>query len=243
MLVDGYLRIAGLQNNRNINVNDLANIVMKYYFSHDIIDKNTILESDIVHKYDILTINQGCELTTNPWNEPTNKGGKLILECTQLILNSNSKINLNNKGYFGGRHPECQGYSYCGQSKKSIEPNYDGGGGKRGGGGYGTKGNYNIYTAKGGLTYGNKELTTVYLGSGGGAGDGNWYMNGTNGGGAIIIKCLINILMGNNSYIQANGGDNLHPKYVTGCGSGGSIYLSSPKITNNGYIQAIGGEI
>ena len=81
-------------------------------FQRTIIDKNTILESDITHYFDILIIKNGIELTTNEWNIYTNKGGKLILNCIDLILEPNSFINFNNKGYKGGKIGGYQGYSY-----------------------------------------------------------------------------------------------------------------------------------
>ena len=211
-----------------------------------IIDKNTELKSGIVHKYDILIIKQGFELTVNEWKIPSGlfsfnileySGGKLILKCNSLILENNSEITVNGKGYKGGKIGCYQGYSYNEQSYWSKNSNY-GGGGWISGGGYGTNGENGDENGKGGLIYGNNELTKIYLGSGGGGGHKS---NGTSGGGAIIIECEDNIIIGKNSYICANGENSTNNNGIIGCGSGGSIYLKSPNIINNGFIQAIGG--
>ena len=77
----------------------------------------------------------------------------------------------------------------------------------------------------------------IYLGSGGGAG----YQNkGTAGGGAIIIECENGIFIGENASIIADGENSLDT-YDSGCGGGGSIYIKTNTIVNNGIISAIGG--
>ena len=134
-------------------------------------------------------------------------------------------------------------------SIRSIEANCGGGGGSKvfafgGGGGYGTVGEPGgdiNYGGHGGEMYGNEQLTTVYLGSGGGA-CGVAY--GSNGGGAIVIKCETEIIIDKNALIvcdgQSIGTDASHN--CSGCGSGGSICLKALKIVNKGVISAIGGK-
>ena len=95
-------------------------------------------------------------------------------------------------------------------------------------------------------TFGDATLKEIYLGSGG----GGYYchnilskdvsVNGTNGGGVIIIKCKHKIVIENNAFITANGENNTQSEKA-GCGSGGSIYLKAPTIVNNGTISALGG--
>ena len=168
----------------------------------------------------------------------SNYCGKLEIECNSLILENGSGISVNNKGYKGGMKGGFQGYSYNGSPKQSMDPNF-GGGGTNTGGGYGTVGHGFGKVKHGGSTYGNKRLMPVYLGSGGGGGS---LHHGTNGGGAIIINCKNEIIVGVDASITANGGYRIGIDAKShGCGSGGSIYLKSPSITNNGYIHALGG--
>ena len=236
-----------------------------------IIDSPTVLESDIVHKYGILKIVKGGTITVPGWNEKTNCGGKLLIHCHSLIMEDGAKIDLKGKGYKGGQviNNVCyQGYSYNGTPRCSNNPNF-GGGGCFGGGGTYTKepssdnragnGNYSqipIEMGKfDGKSYGDETLSTLHLGSGGGAYRKTYYfstetMNGSNGGGAILVFARKEIIVDKNACILAEGG-NLQPintvdnnksrHKVGGLGSGGSIYLKAPKILNNGEISVRGG--
>eukprot|EP01084_Bolivina_argentea_P051903 95403_1 len=137
---------------------------------------------------------------------------------------------------------------------KNRKANIGGGGAglndKAGGGGagYGTKGDdgyideeSNEYTDNknkngfGGNCYGNKYLSKLYLGSGGGGSQCNL---GGDGAGAIFIECQNLINYGS---ITANGGDSM---IGAGAGSGGSIYCTVHKsiiMNNESLIQAKGG--
>ena len=80
---------------------------------------------------------------------------------------------------------------------------------------------------EGGKVYGDKELSILHLGSGGGS---IMKAKGGNGGGAIRIKCLGNFILNGKAKITANGeaGDGA----VSGCGSGGSIHIIVGKKEN-----------
>ena len=107
-----------------------------------------------------------------------------------------------------------------------------------------------------GNCYGDDQLSTIHLGSGGsGCQSYNLFKSafsdddslkekynfrGTNGGGSIVIECTKNIIIEKGGKILANGEN--ENNYWSGCGSGGSIYLKAKQIINNGLIQAIGGK-
>ena len=154
------------------------------------------MESDKTHKYDSIIIESFGILTTTEWNG--NNGGILTLKTHSIIIKSNGQINVNGKGYKGGKAKDAeydgiayQGESYKNASTMNTDTNYGGGGGSicsqsygvtgGGGGGYGTNGNDeepNRYPnnggnnpgGKGGVIYGDPKLTNLYLGSGGGSG-------------------------------------------------------------------------
>ena len=75
-------------------------------------------------------------------------------------------------------------------------------------------------------------LRVLYLGSGGG---GCMKINGTNGGGALMIECENGIVIHKNAIISVNG-EFCQDNTRVGCGSGGSIYLKAPKILNYGKL-------
>lgn len=234
-----------------------------------IIDKVVVLESNKIHKYKNLKVSANGVLTVPNWDERSNTGGILRLQCESLVLESNSEINLDGKGYKGGKKGSYQGYSYnsitindpslkngCkdqnGASRVNSNYSHGGGGGgdstsglwtgAGGGGGYGSNGKNGggIGGGKGGLSYGDLKLANIYLGSGGGA---SFDYRGTNGGGAVIIVCQKSIIIEENAKISVNGENVTDARNKwSGCGSGGSIYLKSPKIINNGLISAVGGK-
>ena len=120
-----------------------------------------------------------------------------------------------------------------------------------GGGGYGTMGTQFGASSSdagylGGRTYGNIQLKTLYLGSGGGSckpKDGPAGVGG-NGGGALWLRCDGVITMRKNSRISSNG--DIARSYESGCGSGGSIYIlmvnyECLKQHETAMIEAIGG--
>ena len=234
-----------------------------------IIDKLTVLESNKLYKFENLQIINNGILTVDGWDIETRNGGIFNIKCDSLILDNNGKIDLTGKGYEGGQLWGYQGYSYANNklnysgSSQSQLNNFGGGGGNSldglgGGGGYGTNGNDGFLGGKGGISFGNSKLSLIankgiYMGSGGGG------INGTCGGGIIIIQCTKWIkLLSKNCKIIANGENAIQSatnnnnntndkndfgnvKMYVGCGSGGSIYLRTPVLLNNGSIEAIGG--
>ena len=199
-------------------------------------DNNLVLKSAKVHEYDNLILNDKSVLTVNGYNNDDKKGGLLILKIwNTLVINDNSKINLNGLGYKGG-YGDHQGHSYKGNSVISNKNNYGGGGsGPRGAGaGYGTKGQ-TFGFALGGECYGNNKLDILYLGSGGG---GSELFKGGNGGGSIKIECN-KLIIHKHSGIYCNGSNG---NGLSGGGSGGSIYIICNELINYGNIHAKGGK-
>eukprot|EP01084_Bolivina_argentea_P281068 480841_1 len=92
---------------------------------------------------------------------------------------------------------------------------------------------------KGGKTYGNKKLSILHLGSGGGSVITH---NGGCGGGALRIVCFGKIILKKRASIACNGLEGVGNK--SGCGSGGSIYIVMNTYENiemgmNSVIKAI----
>ena len=234
-----------------------------------IVDKARIYTSDVLHRFDILKITRTVSITVCKWNETTMKGGLLKLHGKSLILEKCAIINVNGKGYRGGKSSKVSGgyhgYSYNWESNESENANYGGGGGGIatsigtvsigvfsgfgrlyvGGGGDGTEGKHATNSKKtgseGGQCYGDETLSRVNLCSGGGCGSEICKNHIESiGGDAIIIECDESIVISKGASIMANGENEKH-FYGSGCGSGGSIFLKAPKIVNDGLIQAIGG--
>lgn len=217
-----------------------------------IIDKVKVLDTstNAPYKFNILKIlNNGC-LTVKKYDPITHTGGILRLQCKELILESGGSINVTGKGYPGGNRSYYQGYSYKYDAPNlptdSVEPNLGGGGGAwggwgAGGGGYGTPGKSGFChgepSGKAGLTYGDRDVSVVYCGSGGG---NSKFGFGSAGGGGIMIECEGNIRIENGATIIANGGD-LKQDSLNGCGSGGTIWIRAKEVKNDGLISAVGG--
>ena len=134
----------------------------------------TLLSNNKINRFDILRISKGGILTTTAVGDAGGSGsGKLIIHCNQLIVDSGGVISVNGKGCKGGK------YSRAGRSPldKARAVQYDyrittpGAGGKgSGGGGYGTCGYDGSVDGSGGTAYGDKFLSTVFVGAGGGGG-------------------------------------------------------------------------
>eukprot|EP00484_Ammonia_sp_Unknown_P020162 CAMPEP_0197034854 /NCGR_PEP_ID=MMETSP1384-20130603/12807_1 /TAXON_ID=29189 /ORGANISM="Ammonia sp." /LENGTH=337 /DNA_ID=CAMNT_0042464823 /DNA_START=65 /DNA_END=1078 /DNA_ORIENTATION=- len=176
-------------------------------------------------------------------------GGKLLLECSTLIIEKGGKIDVDSCGYTSGTY-YTSGESITDLGRyKDRSANIGGGGAGLdtvcggGGAGYGTKGDDGKHgTASddtyglGGHTYGDKYLHRFYLGSGGG---GSLSAAGGDGGGAIYIKCDY---LRNDGFITANGGD---AELGAGAGSGGSIHIvanTNIDMDKHALIQARGGK-
>eukprot|EP01084_Bolivina_argentea_P109655 195996_1 len=114
-----------------------------------------ILQCGIVHKYDMIVIEENGELTTTPWTAngiigalwsgSKGFGGTLMLEAQSIVIKENAKLHVNGFGYRGGK-VGVQGESVKSQGTNNINANMGGGGAAKGilagggGGGYGTKG-------------------------------------------------------------------------------------------------------
>ncbi len=130
---------------------------------------------------------------------------------------------------------------------KNSTSGYGPGGGKLkvngsvgGGGGYGSKGQYQSTDTTYGNLYGASALSHLHGGSGGGAGTST---GGGAAGGAISLEAdgngTLTLVAG--GVLSANGGSVADPAAAGGGGgSGGSIRLSGKTITNNGTIRAKG---
>ena len=230
------------------------------------------LEADVPHIFNNIIIEDGGKLSIDPWDGI--KGGHLILICKSLQIKPYGMIDVSNLGYLGGipcdnTRPNVAyaGESYEKKGKKTKQINNGGGGGGSqnngygscggGGGGYGTAGDNsepNIYDniikegGAGGETYGDDEMSMIYMGSGGGAGapyhNGGIKAKGGNGGGIVII---IAEEFKNEGKVCANGGDGEDAIEKSsgsggGGGSGGSIYIVTDKIIEKGILSVIGGK-
>ncbi len=138
-----------------------------------------------------------------------------------------------------------------GGTSESVEPPSLRGGG--GGGGYGTPGEdgetRNKPAGLGGESYGNADMSRIFLGSGGGAG-GDWSGNaskGGAGGGAVIIFSA-NIVVNNTGTIQVNGADGQQEPAGSivgggGGGSGGTVFIKAQTATlGTNLVEALGGD-
>eukprot|EP01084_Bolivina_argentea_P260176 439275_1 len=196
-------------------------ICILYAFPKLIIAKNTKFTMNGNNHCSLIHIKENGILTVDEWNIERKNGGILVVFCENIILEKGATIDLKAKGYKGGKQG-YSGHSYKGTSKRTREANFGGGGGEYGGGGgYGSRAkdgwhNYN----SGGRMYGDKQLSILHLGSGGG---GEYYNIGGSGGGALKIQCLSNIIMKEDTSISCNGGDGSGRD--SGGGSGGSIHI------------------
>ena len=152
----------------------ILEIIELYIPEIQVTNKTAVLETNAIHKYEILKIVKGGILTTESWDPKYNlKGGVLRIHCNSLILENGGRISVTGKGYKGGEKGGFQGHSYKRGSypRQSTSPNYGGGGGKPGygwyhnygaGAGYASKGGDGVphkgRVAKGGDTYGDKTL-------------------------------------------------------------------------------------
>ncbi len=237
-----------------------------------IISSPTKIEADTLNKFGKIIIEDGGILSINPWDG--NKGGRLILMCNSLIIKPNGIIDVSGIGYLGGvpcdntcPNQADSGESYQGKGRKSTEPNYGGGGGGQqdgayggiggGGGGYGIRGENsepNTYQkghregGKGGNIYGDEEMKTIYMGSGGGAGapfnNGGEKAHGGNGGGVVVIVASE---FNNEGKIISDGGNGEDANENTqgsggGGGSGGSVFVVYSSLICKGEISVNGGK-
>ena len=86
------------------------------------------LESGLWHKLGILTIGYIGYITSNSWDPPLSKGGKLMTVCKCLTLKCGSTIDRTGKGYQGGKNESFNGESFAGSPSCNIYSSYGGDG-------------------------------------------------------------------------------------------------------------------
>jgi len=145
----------------------------------------------------------------------------LDFEAWTLTIDNTSAINLDGRGYIGGK-----GYDERGRTVGNVYGSAEGAGGSYGGLGGGYQGRAPN------STYG--DLTNPQdLGSGGGAWGNN---DGGDGGGRLKLNAINVIVDGS---LRANGGESQGS--AAGDGSGGSILILTKTISGSGSVQANGG--
>jgi len=185
-----------------------------------------------IPQYDNMTIQSGASITATTFD--TAKYGIVCIMCkTKATIIG--EINTDALGFEGGSQGGHTGASY-GRGQivtTSYNPNLGGGAtiyspsSAAGAGSYGSRGSAGNLTQS--YTYGNAELSKVYLGSGGG---GHYHDAGGDGGGAIMIFAKELDVYNNISSLGSAG------PAGTG-GSGGSVLVKTNKITmNSGNISS-----
>ena len=254
VVVCGFLRqrLSSKKKYKDLSIpSDIASLCVKYYGALDgklIIKRfNTHTFKDIYYEYDSITLNEGSVLTCNGWDSKHKSGGILHIVCYGDIILNTARISLDGKGYKGGK-AGMSGESHSGKSKYTDTNNYGGGGGtdrynkkhiKGANASYGGKGEVCAASSTHRFTgfaaigecYGDKELSILYRGSGG----GGYYpddindnerlkcaRHGGNGGGALKLECYGRIIFNGISTISCNGMDGA---VNAGNGSGGSIHI------------------
>ena len=231
--------------------------------------------------YTSVTIAAGATVTVTPWNGTT--GGTLRWKVQGAVtILAGGTLTVDGAGYRGGKlgiytcsgggFTGFDGESNLGSGNQDPGPNGGGGGagqpgssqGSAGGGGsYGASGTAGVGKGNGsnpgqpGAVYGDPQISTLMLGSGGGT--GGMDANGTcprqtgpggAGGGAIRIVALTIVVGGT---VRADGEDGTASKCNTascgssddggsGGGAGGSIHLRAKTLTIPGTLSAVGGK-
>jgi hypothetical protein len=142
-----------------------------------------------------------------------------VLVLGSAVLDPGSRMSVNACGYPVGANR--------GPGTAPVNADWGGGAGYGGPGGHGWGG------TAGGIVYGSA-TQPIDLGSAGGISGGDI---GTPGGGAIRFSVAGALL--HSGTISANGGSN--PPRSGGCGSGGSIWLTTAFLSGGGLISAAGG--
>jgi len=222
-----------------------------------------------VPNYLDVTVRSNGVLTASAWTGGAANwapGGVVAFRVKRsFTIETGGRVTADALGFAGGAGVSSgasangyQGESYnLNVGVQSREPNNGGGGGGLyfsttgdaggggGGGGHGTAGtagaNVEPYHGLGGTTYGNTNMTTLFLGSGGGAGgtddDGGGSSKGGDGGrGGGIVYIAAHTLMlegglsaagGDGETVQDTDGDAGDESGGGGGGSGGTVLLSS----------------
>ena len=151
----------------------------------------------------------------------------LSIKATEILIDSNSSINVSGRGYLGGRNGANT--NSCGMTLGNLP-----GSQPRSGGSYGGVGSWYDGAAGPGPVYGQPD-EPVYLGSGGSIGGSASYPGG-NGGGRVRIEAGTLVVDGQ---VNANGA--MGAENWAGSGSGGSIWIKAGLVRGSGLITANGG--
>ena len=182
---------------------------------------DTVLTTKVAILTGTLTHTNNLATSTNSLGVWT-PNARVQIVCSNLTVNSTGSINVNGKGYGGGKLNNTDGYG----------PGRGVGAGSAGGGGYG--GVAGRAAGLYGQTYGDAAVPEQ-PGSGGGGGMTD-SIPGGNGGGVVRIEAsgAVNVL----GTISANGlGRNRH---YSGGGSGGSVYITCKILAGSGTVSANG---
>eukprot|EP01084_Bolivina_argentea_P320066 555272_1 len=224
-------------------------ILCIHYFGTDGVDGHLIvpkygritLDKQCMYQFSSILINENGTLKCSP------RQTIHIMCFGDVIIERNGQINFDGMGYCGGSE-NCKGESYENECTRCCCLNYDGGGGggswcgSGGGGSYGSCGQcggcdscfcccwhccFCCNYGWNGCKYGNKKLSVLHLGSGGGGGDRGAGIDcaapqGGNGGGAIRLQCFGTIILKQEARMSCNGISGIGD---SGGGSGGSIHI------------------
>eukprot|EP01083_Nonionella_stella_P071616 192491_1 len=249
---------------------DINTLIAKYIPAKDgilhITGQDTVtLRSDYVYEFDSIFIGKNAKLTVECYSPKTQIGGKLLL-CSLTNIYNYGIIDITGCGY---RNQQSDDNPW--KAKQCFRGIGAGNNGKCGSGaGYGTRGKESIPLAKkydkqskGGMAYGDENISTLYLGSAGGNGtdrvhDYEWQLRhdrlylGSAGGGALWLNCYQyeGVCYGENNGSIVNTGGDIKcdgancDAYWGGAGSGGSIKIECKKFIMDSLsvISVNGGE-
>lgn len=190
--------------------------------------KNFITSSEPLW-FDDFTIQSGGTLTHE--DNSTTQASVLNMKFNNLTVASGGTINVDGKGYDGGK-----GYNdgYGPGAGQNISSSATGGGAGHGGNGGDDSSNINAFA--GGLSY-CSQYSPQTIGSGGSGGNASI---GGNGGGLVMLQILNTFNL--NGILSADGTDGFGV-YGGGGGSGGGIWIRTNNLSGTtGGINANGGD-
>lgn len=209
----------------------------------------------VLNQWRQVNLSSGATLYAPAWNGTS--GGILpIMASDYIAMSSGSSMNATGRGYRGGINgPEQQAggagesYNNANTTRQTSQLNGGGGGGRAsrgfdaghagGGGGHATAGQngtgHNDGTdGEGGTTYGVTDLSSIYMGAGGGGNGmdtGLVPVDGSPGGGIIMLFAPTISISGT---LTAQGNNASSTDYANGgAGAGGSVLLKGDAVSVN----------